>query len=207
MKIVTIKIGSSSLLNQRNTLDEIRVAHIANQIVRLRELDIQVVLVVSGAVACGAQVVELRNEQVATRHAAAGVGQAYLISKFQNIFARKKLLMAQILLTGDVLDSKAKSQRLGEVVRYYVSLGVVPVINENDVIELNSFGGNDLLAARIAQLVKADQLLILSRMAKSAFGVGGGETKMQALAMMETLDIKARIVNGKTRNIIWQSIV
>jgi glutamate 5-kinase len=207
MKTVTVKIGSSVLLTQRNKLDEFRIAHIADQILSLEEKEVGVVLVVSGAVACGANYIQFSSQDKKLKMAAAGIGQAYLNSIFQQIFSRKGLQIAQILLTKDLLDSRSKKKEINDLIHYYILIGVVPVINENDVIDLNSFGGNDFLAANMAKLLKADQLLILSTMTGSKFGVAGGEAKIQTVAMLKQKNIQASIVDGKTKNILLESIV
>ena len=205
MKVITIKLGSSVLLTQRNKLDEFRVAHIADQVLSLREQGIGVMLVVSGAVACGANYVDFSSDNHELKMVAAGIGQAYIISVFQQIFSRKHLQIAQVLLTKDILSSNNKRGALNKLLQTYLKIGVVPVINENDVVGLNSFGGNDFLAADVSILLNVDMLLILSTMDGSAYGVGGGETKQQALELLNRANIQANIVDGKSQNIILQN--
>jgi len=207
MKVITIKLGSSVLLTQRNKLDEFRVAHIADQVLSLREQGVGVVLVVSGAVACGANYVNFSSGDHELKMVAAGIGQAYIISVFQQIFSRKHLQIAQVLLTKDILSSNNKRGALNKLLRTYLKIGVVPVINENDVIDLNSFGGNDFLAADVSILLNVDKLLMLSTMTGSVYGVGGGEAKQQALELLSKTNIQANIVDGKSQNIILQSIL
>ena len=204
---MTIKIGSSVLLTQRNKLDEFRVAHIADQVVSLREQGVGAVLVVSGAVACGASHINFSSEDNELKMVAAGIGQAYVISVFQQIFSRKHVQIAQVLLTKDLLYSDGKKKAINKLLQTYLKMGVVPVINENDVIDLNSFGGNDFLAADVSILLNADQLMMLSTMAGSEYGVGGGEAKEQALELLSKNNIQANIVDGKSKNIILQSIL
>lgn len=207
MEIVVVKIGSSVLLTQRNKLDEFRVAHIADQIVLLKEKEVGVVLVVSGAVACGANYIRFSTQDKKFKMAAAGIGQAYLNSVFQQIFSKKGLRIAQLLLTKDHLNSNDKKKEISDLIQYYLQVGVVPVINENDVVDLNSFGGNDFLAANMAKLLRVDRLVILSTMAGSSFGIGGEETKLQAVAMLKQKNIQAGIVNGKTKNILLETLL
>lgn len=161
---------------------------------------------VSGAVACGASEIDLSSQDQNLRRMAAGIGQAVLISEFQKIFTAKGIKIAQILLTHDVLDLKDKAKKIIQLIQGYLDMGVVPVINENDVIDLNSFGGNDFLGAKVAILFGAERFLILSTMAGSSFGIGGEETKMQAVDMVERENIKAMVVNGKTKNILLEAL-
>ena len=207
MKIVAVKIGSSVLLTQQNILDESFIAHVAGQIIALKKKGIGVVLIISGAVACGANVIGFARGQTILKQVAAGIGQAYTVSMFHQIFSTKGLHIAQILLTKDLWKSPMKKQMVHTVLLHYLKSGIVPVINENDVIDLNSFGGNDFLAARVAMLLKVEHLLILSTMAGSAHGVGGGDAKQKALGMLKRENIDAAIVDGTIQNIIVRSIV
>jgi glutamate 5-kinase len=207
MKVIAIKIGSSVLLTQRNKLDEFRVAHIADQIASLKEQGIGVVLVVSGAVACGASDINFSSGDSHLKMLAAGIGQAYVISVFQQIFSKKHLQIAQVLLTKDFLNLDYKKESIRRLLQTYMEMGVVPVINENDVIDLNSFGGNDFLATEVSILLNVEQCIMLSTMTGSKFGVGGGEAKLKVLELLTRHKIQANIVDGKSKNIILQSII
>ena len=202
-KIIVVKIGSSILITKRGKLDEFRIEHIARQVLQLQAEGFGVVLVVSGAVASGFKFVSQIENQNILRQAAAGIGQTILISTFQGVFASKKIQIAQILLTQESL----KREDFKDLLEFYLSLNIVPIINENDVISLNCFGGNDLLASEIAFLVEAEKLLILSTYDKSFFGVGGGETKKQALEFMKTRNIKASILDGKKKDTILEAML
>lgn len=206
MKIIIIKLGSSVFFTQANKLDEFLIANIAGQINSLKEKGVGIVLVVSGSVAYGANFVNFSKQNTKLKQVAAGIGQAYVISIFRQIFSKEQLKIAQVLLTKDLLSSSKKRQDIKDLLVNYLKMGIIPVINENDTIELNSFGGNDFLATEVAILLKAEQLLILSTMAGSTHGVGGGETKQQALAMLKKEKIKATIVDGKSQNIILRSL-
>ena len=188
-------------MTHRNKLDEFRIAHIAEQVRKLQDEVAGVILVVSGAVASGFNFLQFRNEL--EKRASAGIGQAVLTSTFQRIFASKKMQIAQVLLTREDL----KSPQLEELLSLYLESGFIPMINENDAVSLNSFGGNDILASRIAALINADKLLILSTYDQSFFGVGGGETKQQALNFMKSQKIEARILDGKHKNILMEAIL
>lgn len=205
-KIIVIKIGSSVLMTKRNQLDEFRIAHIAKQVSALKEKGIGIVLVISGAVACGSNLVNLSKKQKYLRQAAAGIGQVYTTCTFNNIFNQSKLQMAQILLTKDSLNTDLKKEKIKKLIEFYVESNFITFINENDVIDLNSFGGNDHLAAEVARLLNTKKLIILSTWEGSAHGVGGGQAKQDAIAMLTESDIDASIVNGKTKNIILQSL-
>lgn len=207
MKIVIIKIGSGTLLTNRNKFDEFRIAHIANQILTLRKIGVGVVLIVSGAVASGSNYINLLSEDIKTKKIAAGIGQALLISIFQKLFFAKHLIISQILLTKDLFSSEEYKNSIRETLEFYCQNGVIPIINENDVIDINSFGGNDFLASIIANLLKVEQLIILSQMERSIYGVGGGEEKRQVVKNLNEQGIMASIINGKEENVIINNIL
>ncbi len=194
------------LLTQRNKLDEFRLAHITDQIIALKEKNIGVILVISGAVACGAKFVDFSLNDRDSKQAAAGVGQAYVISVIQRIFSKKNLQIAQILITKDLLNLEVQKQKISKLLKYYLQIGIVPVLNENDVIALNDFGGNDFLAVEIARILGATQIMILSTMKGSEFGVGGGESKRIALQRADGMGIKSLIANGKVKNVILKAL-
>ena len=206
-KIIIVKIGSSILMTKENQLDEIRISHIADQILSLREKGSFIVLVVSGAVACGANFVTVFKNKDHLRQIAAGIGQTHIISKLKDIFAKRNIEIAQVLLTKEYLQSKKNAEEMQEVLLFYLANGFLPILNENDIVDLNSFGGNDLLAAHVAGIVQAEKLIILSTMEGSIYGIGGGETKQEALRLLAKQNIKASIVNGKAENILLQTVL
>lgn len=206
-KIIVIKIGSSVLTTHRGKLDEFRLDHFADQIIGLQNKGVWVIFVISGAVAFGANFINVSNKISSHRRAAAGIGQAYLISTLLRIFGQKKLKIAQILLSYDELKVEALKNNLRETVDIYLQNGIIPVFNENDVIELNSFGGNDYLALEITKLITADKLIILSTMEGSTFGVGGGKSKYEVLSILKNKNILAQIADGRKRNILEESCI
>jgi glutamate 5-kinase len=207
MKTIVIKIGSGTLLTKRGRLDEFRLTHIAEQIKILHKNRAGVVLVISGAVACGVERIKGAKDDKTARQVAAGIGQVEVISTLQRVFGSKGLVVAQLLLTSHTLASPDQKKEVGKVLEQYLQSGIVTIVNENDVVDLNGFGGNDLLAVEIATLIDANQVLILSQMARSVHGIGGGETKLEALRVLEDKGVHAKIVNGKDKNVILQNII
>jgi|SRR3989338_5490944 len=206
-KKIIIKIGSSVLMTKDNKLDEIYILHIADQIKYLKDRGFRLVLVVSGALAIGSNFIDLTSGSHERKQAAAGIGQAFLISTFQRIFNDEKINIAQILLTKDFLKKSEKRELLNRIIGIYFESGIIPVLNENDVIDLNSFGGNDFLAADAAILLQGDQMLILSSWDGAEYGVGGGKTKKKATEILFKNNIKTEIVDGKVNNTLLNSIL
>lgn len=207
MKTILIKLGTSVLLTDRHKLDEFRISHIAGQVSELQKKGVGAVLVVSGAVACGTQISGFGVSTKEDRQASAGIGQPHVMAVFAEIFSKQKLTVAQVLLTEDIFNSEAKKENLARLLRLYIDRGVIPLINENDAVDLNSFGGNDFLTAQVAKLVKADQVLMLSTMAGSKHGVGGGKAKLEAVAALKNGGCHAMILDGKAENVILQHSV
>lgn len=206
-KIIVIKIGSSVLMTKRNQLDEFRINHIAKQIKSLQEKGVAIVLVISGAVSYGSNFVNLDSSETIVRKAAAGIGQIYLTSIFNKIFVQTRLQLAQILVTKEYLEKDEQKNNIKNLVEFYLNSNYIPFFNENDVIDLNSFGGNDLLAAEIAILLNAQELIILSTMKGSVHGVGGGQTKVDAVNIVSKKNISAIIENGKEENVLIKKYV
>lgn len=198
-----VKIGSSVLLTRRNKLDEYRIAQIARQILSLKEKGFGVILVISGAVACGSNYIDISKNNSLVRQEAAGIGQVIVTSTFHTIFRDYNLQIAQILLTKYDIQRKG----LYTILTRYLHAGFIPFINENDTIDLNSFSGNDFLGAEIARLLNIKEYIILSTMKGSSYGVGGGEAKQQVIHNLEKVGIKTKLLNGKVKNILLNTIL
>ncbi len=165
-KRCVIKIGSALLTNDGAGLNMTGIATWVEQISNLRKNGVEVVLVSSGAVAEGMCRLGLtkRPESLHELQAAAAVGQMGLIQSYESEFQKYNLHTAQILLTHDDLSNRQRYLNARNTVRSLLSLGVVPIINENDTVVTDEirFGDNDTLAALVANLIEADYLLILT---------------------------------------------
>lgn len=163
---LVIKIGSSALASARHGLEADRVTGLADIVAARHTAGYDVVIVSSGAIAAGLEPLGLshRPTDLAQSQAAAAVGQGLLVSQYTQAFARHGIRVAQVLLSvGDLARQTSYSNALrtfGALTR----LRVVPVVNENDTVATReiSFGDNDRLAALVAQLIRADGLILLS---------------------------------------------
>lgn len=203
---IVLKVGGSVLFSKRGKLDLFRIRHIVREIKILQQKGHGVILVVSGAVACGASYDMFNLTDKYERMAAAGVGQVDLIGTIRRICAEQGIQTAQLLLGVDTLRYKTRISTLRRVLHIYAEKYIVAVCNENDVVALNQFGGNDYLAMRLALTVSASHALILSTMAGSKHGTGGGETKLAAVATLTKAGIATHIVNGKEASVITRHI-
>jgi glutamate 5-kinase len=165
-KRVVVKIGSTLLTNTGAGLDRGAIADWVRQIADLRARDIEVVVVSSGAIAEGLKRLgwTKRPHAVNELQAAAAVGQMGLVQVWESCFSERGLRTAQVLLTNSDLADRNRYLNARTTLRTLVSLGVVPVINENDTVVVDEIrvGDNDTLGALVANLLEADALVILT---------------------------------------------
>jgi glutamate 5-kinase len=163
---VVVKIGSSSLTTSGGRIDAQAIDRIASQLAWLQEAGHPTVLVSSGAVAAGLPalgVVE-RPDDLPGLQAAAAVGQSKLIEHYSQAFAKRDLVVGQVLLTRDVLAGREPHLHARAALERLLTLGVIPIVNENDTVVVDElrFGDNDRLAAIVSHLVSAGLLIILT---------------------------------------------
>ncbi len=164
---VVVKVGSAVIAPAGLPgIDEERIAAIANQIAELRKEGLDTVLVSSGAIASGIRHLGLkaRPRTIPLKQAAAAVGQSRLIWSYERAFAPHGVRIAQILLTREDLQSRARFLNSRNTLLTLLSHGVLPIINENDTVAVEEiqFGDNDTLAGMVTGLVDAQLLVILS---------------------------------------------
>lgn len=161
-----IKIGSALLTNDGKGLDKVAIAAWVSQISELKRQNIDVVLVSSGAIAEGMKRLSWheRPENIHQLQAAAAVGQMGLVQTYESLFSKKNIHTAQVLLTHDNLANAEQSNNISATLDALLALGTVPIVNENDTVATDEikFGDNDTLAALVANLVGASQLVILT---------------------------------------------
>jgi glutamate 5-kinase len=165
-KRIVIKIGSALLTNDGKGLDKSAMAGWVAQIAQLRLQGLEVVLVSSGAVAEGMNRLGWlkRPESLHELQAAAAVGQMGLVQAYEVEFQRYQLHTAQILLVHDDLSDRKRYLNARNTLQTLITLGVVPVVNENDTVATDEirFGDNDTLGAVVANTIDADLLIILT---------------------------------------------
>lgn len=161
-----VKVGSSLVTNNGLGLDRSAIAHWAKQLVELKQSGIDLVLVSSGAVAEGVSRLGLKSRPRAInlQQAAAAVGQMGLIQAYESCFMEQGVHAAQILLTHEDLSDRTRYLNARSTLTCLLELGVVPVVNENDTVATAElcFGDNDTLAALVANLINADEMIILT---------------------------------------------
>ncbi|MBM3600262.1 MAG: glutamate 5-kinase [Alphaproteobacteria bacterium] len=162
-----VKIGSALLVD--DTTGQIRrlwLDAIADDVAALRRRGIETLIVSSGAIAVGRRHLGLtgRALKLEEKQAAAATGQIRLAHAYQDALGRHGITVAQVLLTLDDTEERRRHLNARSTLTALLALGAVPVINENDTVATAEirFGDNDRLAARVAQMVSADTLVLLS---------------------------------------------
>ncbi|KAB2853442.1 MAG: glutamate 5-kinase, partial [Bauldia sp.] len=166
-KRLIVKIGSALLVDQesggirRKWLDAL-----GDDVARLRQDGVEVILVSSGAIAVGRRHLGLETGalKLEEKQAAAATGQIRLAHAYQETLARHDITVAQILLTLDDTEERRRHLNARSTLNTLLKFGAVPVINENDTVATSEirFGDNDRLAARVAAMISADTLVLPS---------------------------------------------
>jgi len=164
---IVIKIGSSTLTGKAGSaLNVDAVNKLVDVVASLRANGDEVVIVSSGAIAAGLAPLGLtsRPKDLASQQAAASVGQGLLIGKYNEALGRHNLVGAQVLLTIEDVIRRSHYQSAQRTLTKLLSLGVVPIINENDSVGTQEikFGDNDRLSALVSHLINADKLVLVS---------------------------------------------
>ncbi|MHB8972574.1 MAG: glutamate 5-kinase [Pirellulaceae bacterium] len=165
---IVVKVGTRVLTHEDGTLDESRIARLAEEICQILDVGRRVVLVSSGAVGAGMSQLGLsqRPHDVARLQAVAAVGQARLIEVYDRTFRKHGRTAAQVLLTADDVDDRTRYLNVRNTIRALLDFKAVPIINENDTVAVDelvaTFGDNDRLAALVTNLLRAPLLVILS---------------------------------------------
>lgn len=159
---VVVKVGSSSVSGDNASQIPTLVASLA----RLHQAGAEVILVSSGAIATGVPFLRLdaRPDDLATQQAAAAVGQNILVNRYQRALNSHEIIGGQVLLTAHDMENPTHRGNAKRSIERLLQLGILPIINENDTVATHEirFGDNDRLAALVARLLGADQLVLLS---------------------------------------------
>ena len=165
MKIV-IKVGTSTLAHSTGRMNIRLMESFCKTLSDLKNAGHEIILVSSGAIGMGMGKLMLpsRPKDIATKQAAAAVGQCELMYVYDKLFSEHHHTVAQLLLTADDLRNEERHSNFENTITRLLELGVIPVINENDTVttEEIEIGDNDTLSAFVAVSVKAELLVLLS---------------------------------------------
>ena len=165
---VVIKVGTSSITQGGFTASLEFMDSVARQVKNLRDREIEVMIVTSGAIGLGLSTMNARSRsrEIPIRQAAASIGQSVLMQKWNESFQKYGIAVAQVLLTYDFYSDREKYLNLRNAVQTLLEYKAVPIFNENDAVcvkEIDAmFGDNDTLSAMVSIKMDADLLIILS---------------------------------------------
>ena len=166
-KRLVVKIGSALLVDRANgRLKSTWLNSLADDIAALAAEGREIILVSSGAIALGRQLVELPKGalKLEESQAAAAIGQIGLAAAYQDLFRARGLVSAQVLLTLGDTEERRRYLNARNTIETLLKLRTIPVVNENDTVATSEirYGDNDRLAARVASMASADLLILLS---------------------------------------------
>ena len=162
---IVIKIGSS-LLVEEGLVRNKWLENLSQNIAKIIDEKTTVVIVSSGAVALGRNILNIKNKKLTLqeKQACASVGQIELMSLYKNYFAKLNLNVAQILLTASDCNSRERYLNCKNTIETLLEKKIIPIINENDSVAVDEIkiGDNDRLSARVAQMIEADLMILFS---------------------------------------------
>lgn len=226
-EIIVIKVGTGVLTRENGTLNGASLVRLVTGVAALKMAGRACLMVSSGAVGAGVGALGLEGypEDVETRQAAAAVGQAKLMNRYQTLFEQFDLEVAQLLLTAADLEQN-RSRVSATIRRLLAEDHIIPIINENDSVSVEELrlGDNDLLSARVSELVEAKQLILLTTVdglldengeliekvenlaevmglvhdVRGKFSIGGMASKLRAVEYATQRGVSVTIANGRT---------
>jgi len=166
-KRIVVKIGSNALTRTDGRLDVTRMSALVDQIAWLRQHDCEVILVSSGAVACGRReldTVDHELDSVEQRQLYSAMGQAKLIGLYYDLFREYHIHVGQVLTMKENFQPGEQYRNQQACMTVMLENNVLPIVNENDTVSVTElmFTDNDELSGLIAQMMKADTLILLS---------------------------------------------
>lgn len=187
---ITVKIGSNVLTRPDGTLDVTRLSALVDQICALRDAGIEVILISSGAVACGRS--ELRSidtrrlDDVDCRQLFSSVGQVKLINRYFDLFRDHAITVGQVLTMKESFATRRHYLNQRNCMIVMLQNGVIPIVNENDTVSMTElmFTDNDELSGLIAAMMDCDALVILSNID----GIFDGDPADPSSKVIENVD-------------------
>ncbi len=176
---IVVKVGSNVLTTDEGKLDITRMSALVDQIAYLRRNDFDIILVSSGAVACGRKELKVDHslDSVEQRQLFSAMGQVKLVNLYYDLFREYGIHIGQVLTTKDNFTTERTYQNQRACMEVMLENDVIPVVNENDTVcvEELMFTDNDELSGLIAQMMNADLLILLTNVDGLYTGIPGKE--------------------------------
>ncbi|MFP4104935.1 MAG: glutamate 5-kinase [Phycisphaerae bacterium] len=229
---IVVKVGTNAITDAGGRLDTGVVSALARQIARLMKSGCSVTLVASGAIGAGLAELDLpeRPKTLPLLQACAAVGQSQLMRAFQNAFKRHGVRVAQVLVTRDSFENRTRYLNIRNTLGALADYNVLPIINENDAVSVDEirFGDNDVIAALVTNMMRAELLVLLSVIdgvmkdgrvldmieqvdkdalaladdRKSRLGSGGMASKIAAAGLVTKAGETAVIANARMKDVL-----
>ncbi len=216
---IVIKVGSNVLTHDNRKLNVTRMSALVDQIAWLRDQGNEVILVTSGAVACGRGELKVGHtlDSVEQRQLFSALGQVKLIGLYYDLFREYGISIGQVLTMKENFEPGEQYENQRACMAVMLENGVLPVVNENDTVCVTElmFTDNDELSGLIARMMQADTLILLSSQAapgtdlsqyiqatKSTAGRGGMQSKYATAQRLQQDGIRVVIANGMRENIL-----
>lgn len=201
---LVIKVGSSLLVDDSGQLNRSWLEKLADDVADLARQGHEILIVSSGAIAIGSSVLGINKQRARLEdlQAAAAAGQVQLVHAYQECLRQHEITAAQILLTPDDTESRRRFLNARRTLEKLLERSVIPIINENDTVATEEirYGDNDRLAARIAQLVMADALILLSDVDGFYTGDPGSSEDAEHIPLVTSIDNETLAMAGETRS-------
>ncbi len=201
---LVIKVGSSLLVDEKGQLNRAWLGTLAEDIASLARDGHEILVVSSGAIAIGSSVIGINKKRARLEElqAAAAAGQVQLVHAYQEALRRHDISAAQVLLTPDDTEDRRRFLNARRTLGKLIESSVIPVINENDTVATTEicYGDNDRLAARIAQLVMADALVLLSDVDGFYTADPGTDDSAEHIPLLSSIDSDTLAMAGETRS-------
>jgi glutamate 5-kinase len=199
-----VKVGSSLLVDADGRLNRDWLETLAHDVGALQKQGHEILIVSSGAIAIGSLILGInkRRARLEDLQAAAAAGQVQLVHAYQEVLGQHGIAAAQILLTPEDTENRRRFLNARGTLGRLIERGVIPVINENDTVATEEirYGDNDRLAARVAQLVMADALILLSDVDGLYTADPGKNPAAEFIPEVRRIDGDVLAIAGETRS-------
>lgn len=201
---LVVKVGSSLLVDDGGHLDRAWLATLAHDVAALQRDGHEVLIVSSGAIAIGSSILGInkRRARLEDLQAAAAAGQVQLVHAYQEVLGGHGIRAAQVLLTPEDTENRRRFLNARGTLARLLERSVIPIINENDTVATEEirYGDNDRLAARVAQLVMADALVLLSDVDGFYTADPGKDSSAEHIAEVVKITSDMQAMAGETRS-------
>ena len=199
-KIIVLKLGSSTVVDTKGKFKKKWITSLIKDIKSYGKKK-SFVIVSSGAIALGQKYLKIKNKKIKLEmsQAIAAVGQIHLASEFQKLFEKYKMKTGQILISPDDTEQRRRALNVRRTFDNLFKLNAIPIVNENDTTATAEikYGDNDRLAARVAQIIGADTLVILS----DVDGLYDKSKKKKIVSRVDKIDEKINsLIDNKKNN-------